>query len=316
MQVIKLFTWLCLTTNLFVHIFILRKRLLIVCDQYGRLGNRLFLFAQMIEYSRRSGREIWMPGFHDYNHFFANFETQKIFKYPNKRIKAFFCSARNSFAFYQKLPRIVDRLKLNKWFNLRFFFSISDGNPYENMMDSIKPCILFSGFIFHDFFLDIEKSREQIINLFKPAERFRQNIEEPIRTLKETSDAVVGVLVRQTDYREWNDGKYFFTSKQYRKILMCFKAQYSKMKLSFFIATDEEQDEELFKDMKCMIRVGYPLENMYTLSKCDYLIGPPSSYIAWAALYGSRPLCSITSTDNIPSFAELENKSLLTEKKA
>lgn len=34
-------------------------------------------------------------------------------------------------------------------------------------------------------------------------------------------------------------------------------------------------------------------EDLYSLSKADYIIGPPSSYSAWASLYGSVPLCFI-----------------------
>ena len=63
--------------------------------------------------------------------------------------------------------------------------------------------------------------------------------------------------------------------------------------ISFFIATDETQDLSLFQNYKFTLRVGYPLENMYTLSKCDFLIGPPSSFIGWSQIYGSKPLFSI-----------------------
>lgn len=304
----KLLVWFYLTVNLFLHLFILRKKLLIVCDQYGRLGNRLFLFAQLIEYSRRSGREIWMPGFLDYNHYFLNFEAHKSFKYPKQIRKPFPFSPLISFAYYQNLPKIVDRLKLSKWFEQGFFFSNDDGDPYEKIMDSTKPCILFSGFIFHNFFLNIEKSRRKIVDLFVPAEKFIENIDKPIQTLNEYSDAIVGVLMRQTDYREWNDGRYFFSSKKYAEILKRFKAEYSKIKLSFFIATDEKQNNEIFEDLESMIRVGYPLENMYTLSKCDYLIGPPSSYIGWSALYGKKPLFTITSPNDLPRFEKLDRK--------
>ena len=47
-----------------------------------------------------------------------------------------------------------------------------------------------------------------------------------------------------------------------------------------------------------MIRVGYPVENLYSLSKCDFLVGPPSSYIGWSAFYGNKPLLTIEDYDN------------------
>ena len=36
------------------------------------------------------------------------------------------------------------------------------------------------------------------------------------------------------------------------------------------------KNEEIFKDLKTFIRVGHPIENLYSLSCCDILIGPPA----------------------------------------
>ena len=63
---------------------------------------------------------------------------------------------------------------------------------------------------------------------FKPIEfpgcttdldKYIDEINAPIKNLKSRNDLVCGVLVRQTDYRSWNDGKYFYTSKQYAELL-------------------------------------------------------------------------------------------------
>ena len=36
-----------------------------------------------------------------------------------------------------------------------------------------------------------------------------------------------------------------------------------------------------------------PVEDMYSLSKCDYIIGPYSSFSAWASFYGEVPYCML-----------------------
>ena len=71
------------------------------------------------------------------------------------------------------------------------------------------------------------------------------------------------------------------------------KEKIKKLKIGFFIATDEDQYVNDSYDIDCLIRVGHPIENLYSLSLCDFLIGPPSSYISWASLYGKRPLYTI-----------------------
>ncbi|MFN5837557.1 MAG: hypothetical protein ACK47J_12755, partial [Pseudanabaena sp.] len=35
------------------------------------------------------------------------------------------------------------------------------------------------------------------------------------------------------------------------------------------------------------------IEDLYSMAKCDYLIGPPSTYSMWASFYGMVPLLHI-----------------------
>ena len=119
--------------------------------------------------------------------------------------------------------------------------------------------------------------------------------------IRKKSQIIVGVLVRQTDYREWNDGKSFFTSFQYVRILERLSISLKEESTSFFIATDENQDEKTFENFVCTVRVGFPIENLYSLAMCDLLIGPTSSYMGWAALYGDVPSFTIQSSDDSPT---------------
>ncbi len=301
----KIIAYFYFSISLLIDIFIIRKKILIVIDQYGRLGNRLYLFAQLIEYSKRTKREIWMPGFYDYADFFESFKDNRLTKFPIPIKRCKFFLTKEYFSFCQKLPAMINYSRINKWFLFVSFYSDNDGNPFEKLMKCSKPCILFSGFIFNNFSLSTKKSKKEIDEIFIPNNKFFHDIKEPIQKLLKNSNIIVGVLIRQTDYREWNQGRHFYSSKQYAKILLKFNKKYPQKNISYFIASDESQDEILFKDLNCIIRVGYPLENMYTLSKCDYLIGPPSSYIGWSSFYGNIPLFSITSENDLPCFDEI-----------
>lgn len=287
---------------IYFHVLVLRKQLLIVCDKYGRLGNRLFLFAQLIEFSRKSGREIWMPGFHDYGCFFETTQNSKFFRYPQRRFNIpnpF--SGIISFYAFSKISKITEKLNIKYFFKNIVSFSHSDANPFSKLNSSQVSCILFNGFIFHQHFLDLKKSLPMIRMVFKPSNQYTNLIEAPIRELRKKSQIIVGVLVRQTDYREWNDGKSFFTSFEYSQILERLSTSLKDESASFFIATDENQDEKTFKNFVCIARVGFPIENLYSLAMCDLLIGPTSSYMGWAALYGDVPTFTIQSSDDSPT---------------
>ena len=43
--------------------------------------------------------------------------------------------------------------------------------------------------------------------------------------------------------------------------------------------------------------IGHLVEDLYALARCDYLVGPPSTYTAWASFYGQVPLCHLETAE-------------------
>ena len=289
----KVFLFIYIVFLLILRILSFRKKLIIVCDQYGRLGNRLHLFAQLITYAKKNNYVVWMPGFYDYWHFFPDLDHRPTFASRFYPFSMF--APEDVFYIFNFIFRKAKQLRENPLFCSLTFIDSKDGNPWNNIGRSKSRVILFSGFVFHEYMLDCSSAISEINSFFRPASKYIDGINAPIENLKSRNDLVCGVLVRQTDYRSWNDGKYFYTSKQYANFLCSIRNSFSNKTIGFFIATDEEQDEMIFGDLDCIIRVGYPLENLYSLSLCDFLVGPPSSYIGWSSLYGKSSLITITS---------------------
>jgi len=234
-----------------------------------------------------------MPGFYDYWHFFPELDDRPTFAsrfYPFSNF-----TPEDVFYTFNFIFRKASQLRENPLFCSLNFSDSSDGNPWNSIGDSKSRVILFSGFVFHEYMLDCSSAISKINILFRPTSKYINEINAPIENLKSRNDLVCGVLVRQTDYRSWNDGKYFYTSKQYANFLSSIRNSFSNKKIGFFIATDEEQDKKIYREFDCIVRVGYPLENLYSLSLCDFLVGPPSSYIGWSSLYGKNTLITITS---------------------
>lgn len=298
----KVFLFIYIIFVLTLRILWFRKKLIIVCDQYGRLGNRLHLFAQLITYAKKNNYAVWMPGFYDYWHFFPKLDHRPTFASRFYTFSMF--PPGDVFYTFNFIFRKASQLKENPLFCSLTFSDSSDGNPWDNIGRSKSRVILFSGFVFHEYMLDCSSAISEINSLFRPASKYIDEINAPIEILKSRNDLVCGVLVRQTDYRSWNDGKYFYTSKQYARFLHGLNNSFENKKIGFFIATDEMQDEKIYSEIDCIVRVGYPLENLYSLSLCDFLVGPPSSYIGWASLLSESPLISITDISSIPSPAD------------
>ena len=269
------------------------KRLIVVADQYGRLGNRLYLFSQLIIFCKKYNYELWMPGFYQYKKYFSNKNNLLLFQSSINKYLSFI----NEEDFYYSIVRITNFIKSLKVFRqiILTFQCDKDGNPWERILNNKFPVVFFEGFIFYKYKIDAGINFEIIKDIFQPASKFRKEIKKPIHSLRKDNDIVCGILVRQTDYISWQNGKYFFETCDYINCINIISSVLYKYRVGFFIATDQEQNENLFSNINCILRIGEPIENLYTLSYCDFLVGPPSSFIGWSAFYGQKDLFTIES---------------------
>ncbi len=118
--------------------------------------------------------------------------------------------------------------------------------------------------------------------------------------MKQTSNLVVGVHIRRGDYATWNDGRFFYELEDYHQFMLRIKQLYKDNHVSFFISSNEDFSLEIFKDCECQrfgIEPSCAILDLYTLSLCDRIIGPFSSYSRWASLIGEVPLCFLETKD-------------------
>lgn len=135
--------------------------------------------------------------------------------------------------------------------------------------------------IFRNIFLEI-------IGYFQISKYYESKVMEPIESLK-GCDMIVGVAIRHGDYKNWQNGKYFLPTKIYQQWMEKVESFFTPKKVGFFIASDEEQDLAIFKNHTFFFRAGHPLSNLYSLSKCDFLVSVPSSFAGWAHFIGNVP---------------------------
>ena len=71
--------------------------------------------------------------------------------------------------------------------------------------------------------------------------------------------------------------------------------------MAFFISSNEDFSLDIFEGCNCQ-RFGKEetsgaILDLYTLSVCDRIIGPFSSYSRWASFIGEVPLCFLENKD-------------------
>lgn len=143
-----------------------------------------------------------------------------------------------------------------------------------------------------------EDLRNEVMELFHPCDEVREKVNGSFAKEYRSCDCIIGLHIRYGDYRTAWGGKFFFPIKIFNDICsrLCFL--YPEKRIKFFISTNENLDLSDFKYSYFFIKDSCAITDLYALSRCDYIIGPPSSFSRWASFYGKTPLAMLTSHEN------------------
>ena len=86
--------------------------------------------------------------------------------------------------------------------------------------------------------------------------------------------------------------------------LCCPGLQYEPVDVSFFATNG----------IDLAVASGTPQEDVVTLSLCDYIMGPGSTFSWWAAYYGDKPRLSFRSSDDVVSLDKFARETALVSK--
>ena len=64
----------------------------------------------------------------------------------------------------------------------------------------------------------------------------------------------------------------------------------SDKKVRFLVCSNVAQDEKALAEFDHSTGLAHPVQDMYALAGCDYLIAPPSTFSGWSSYYGNVPL--------------------------
>ena len=136
--------------------------------------------------------------------------------------------------------------------------------------------------------------------IFRPKDEIMQKAEHLLSEMRQNSDIIVGVHIRRGDYATWNDGRFFYELDEYHQFMLRIQELYKNQRVSFFISSNEDFKLNVFPDCQCKRFGKEPsgaILDLYTLSLCDRIIGPFSSYSRWASFIGEVPLCFLETKD-------------------
>jgi hypothetical protein len=270
--------------------------MLVISAKSGQLGNRLLIFANAIAFASEYNLRILNPSFEDYAEFFEATSQDVLCSYPAPRFKL------SSNSFLRKHYYAINRRLVNSHFFKTA--SITRQQPFNWSKSVIsnqiisQPITFLQGWLYREgwFIEDLQllhKYRDSIRKYFTPQAKYQAAVSALVGRAKQSCDLLVGLHIRQGDYAEFKNGKFFFTTEEYTKLMKSVTDLFPTQTVGFLICSNAPQENKYFAGFNYLFGSNHIIEDMYALAECDYIIGPPSTYTMWASFYGQKPLYMI-----------------------
>ncbi len=282
--------------------------LIIITDKPGQLGNQLWAYTNLIALAKECNSGILIILSRNY---YKMFDTEHIKNHRNihiliedsftaKLVRWFFYSVR----FRSKNKNFL--LSFLKKIRLEF---IEDHTEEEKFKLSYKR---FTGYFISSweqrsnkaFFI---KHSVFIQSLFIPEIKIGALVAERMQALKAKGSSIVGVHIRRGDYAHHLGGKYYFEDIVYRNYMNQINHLLGTDNTLFYIFSNEAIDIANFSGLNIhFFNDQLPVTDLWAMSKCDYLMGPPSTFSMWASFWNNSPLWFMEDDNSVVSLNQFK----------
>jgi hypothetical protein len=173
-----------------------------------------------------------------------------------------------------------------------------------------------SGWRIHGWNL-VAKHAAALRGYFQPERAVRARAEEYIADLRRRHGYLIGLFVRQEDYRQWIDGRYYFDHAQYARWVEQALALHPGRQPAVLLAAAEWTGPATYGRLPVYPSTGNPgqgghwFEQWVQLSLCDVVLSVPSTFAATAAFCGDRPLWPLLRPDQVLATDQIIGEGML-----
>lgn len=247
-----------------------------ICDDYCQLCNRFWSYIDSIGWAIKNNGHVyslfWDKNIKDFDALrynkYISFPSHDIYAY-NKGIKIF----RWNFSKFL-YSRIVDSPFAHRLYNSGRLkkYGFIEGWPTRYITENIP-------------------DREIVKQLFRPNNDILERVNPLFEKYKMNDYFIVGVHIRRGDYKTWEKGIYYYSFETYLHYMKQIESLYKDKKVCFYLASNERIPKKMFKDFHHInFEDANAATDLYALSLCNRLIGPPSTFSRWASFVNHVPL--------------------------
>lgn len=284
---------------------------IVIMQRVGRLGNQIMLFANLIALSLATGIRVFHPVLGQYADYFAGTSGDLLCRYPQQR------QCRNRPGRIRRLLiyyicRIADKTGVLKLFFANYVFEAD----YKSVVDMTQPhfidkllqgryTFLTRGWLYRYSIIEKDDFLRELRRFFALVPPYKTNVERLVARARSGCQVLIGVHIRQTDFKEHAGGKYYFTTQNYEELMKHCQSLFLPAKVAFLVVSDEPHDASDFEGLSCFFGSGVDIEDMYCLGYCDYIVGSiASSYSTWPAVLFQKPTYRMFSPQAKPSLED------------
>ncbi len=283
-----------------------QKEVVILNHNGGQLANQLWNDISIYAYSLESGYLCRNYCFFEYAKDFSILSEQRgihslFFRaFPVvSRVLGFPLTKkiwRRSYRFYVKW------IRLTRSRSILYSRTTEAGLGTYFLPPSIEPsnelaqAVLEEGALFFDGWLfrnpeGIQKYREQILSRVKPRREIESLVQRDIESIRKVYPVVIGVHIRQGDYREFKNGRFFIHQSRIREILEEYMVDRAidRTTTCFVLCTNGEIQSECFDGLNIWRAERGFVHDLFLLAACDVILGSDSTFGAFASYYGDVP---------------------------
>ncbi|MFH0854067.1 MAG: alpha-1,2-fucosyltransferase [bacterium] len=279
----------------------------------ARLANQLWNFISVYAYCLEKGYKCYNYCFFeekkhssgkitlcDYNQFFNFPDINKFVKFlaflqlkKNKLLRKI-----KPYGVYKYLiKKLYPNSILDSFGDIPFYLApTKNNNPNQSksLTDLEKKsfnAIYLRGWLFRNP-EGIKKFHPEIKKYFKPRNEIAERVNNFMQLSRKNYKEIVGVHIRQNDYKIYEQGKYFFSQNEVRNFLEDYIKFFKKNRdeILFVICSDGLINTAYFKGLNVKISFEGAIDDLFILSLCDIIIGSDSTFSAFAAYYGDIPI--------------------------
>ncbi|MBT6725171.1 MAG: hypothetical protein HOA75_00200 [Deltaproteobacteria bacterium] len=273
------------------------QKTIIISKKTGRLGNRLQLYAHLLAFALEKDLRLLNPAFAEYSLFFQGTADQRWGKFPKDQDTVSPSETSREWIYWSNRAayKLAKPLAISNNAGIRVAKAqsskfIQTDSLWNDFIQESWNILFTQGLHFYspgEWFL---RHGDTIRSFLAPLNCYQEKAIQFVTQIKLQTDVLVGVHLRQTDYQEFVGGRFFYSLNQYLMKMLEIRRLHHPRSCTFLICSDVSWQEGLKQDLKCFSGPRTVIGDLIALSKCDLILGPPSTFSGWAAWYGKVPI--------------------------